>query len=254
MPLGDQIQRGAHESRFAISRPARKGEFLSRRQGGISDQRSSFERCIASPVLANRLLRDRSEYRAVFRFLFAGRPWKRSTGPEVFNPDFVLHAEVVEALEGGPLILKATLVYQGKAEIKIKRSLWWETAYIETLRGGRSTSEGPTSGDEGGAELMAPRETRTKLLLLHHAYSSISSGKVPIEVKWPIRAPGNKDDLLACPSTTIEVDILPASEENLTRLRKRLEAKMEEARKLAEKEQEFSHHPTGPATPIFHRS
>ena len=53
-------------------------------------------------------------------------------------------------LEGGPLILKATLMYRGKAEIKINQSLWRDNAYIETPAGWKG-AVGGSHESEGSA-------------------------------------------------------------------------------------------------------
>src|SRR5258708_756916 len=85
-------------------------------------------------------------------------------------------------------------------------------------------------------------------VVLRH-YRAISSGRAALRVTWRIGDPKDKDKLLACPSTMVEVDIPPADKEHLAKLRKRLEAKMEEARKLAEKEQAFLAAPDRPVDP-----
>jgi hypothetical protein len=141
--------------------------------------------------------------------------------------DFVLHAELREALEGGPLVIEATLLYQGAQERKVDQPssgsnigldvpAGWE--YVVNVRG-------VPHGPRRVVWTIRPGERRTTLLFLHHNYPNAPSGKATLQVRWVLNEADNQPLVSPAPAT-LTIDIPRATDERVRALCQRLEDKL----------------------------
>ena len=179
--------------------------------------------------------------------------------------DLELKAEVVEAMEGGPFVIKATLTNRSKSPIEIQqRTHDLPNISFDILTRGKGKSEAgqrtrdmpkqrspdvqnmmvidgwkyrvviPTDmrvimGARPGiaGETLQAGESRTELIFVHHRLIDIPAMKVTVKVSWDVgKSRDAKGVAIATPSIELPVDILPATPANLTSLRTRLEKRV----------------------------
>jgi hypothetical protein len=132
----------------------------------------------------------------------------------------------VEALEGGPLVLKATLTYQGEKEttlysagtrqhFSVEASQPWQIRLVVRA----------LNGPVGYTQTYRPGDHVSEVAYLHHGYSGIARGDVKLKVKWPLYK-DQDGPLVVAPCTTLDVTIPPADADHLAALRKRLEGQL----------------------------
>jgi hypothetical protein len=142
--------------------------------------------------------------------------------------DFTLKAEPIEALEGGPAIIKLTLEYNGKAAVVVP-NLCVDRAedYIEV-----SDPKGWARPLNKKYELSSasvivydrdfkPGEKVIKHVFVHHLFSTMPSGRVRLEFGWSIPAQDKLTEL-AHPKATCDLEVLSANERNLKAVRGRI--------------------------------
>lgn len=141
------------------------------------------------------------------------------------TPLFSLHGEVIEAVEGGPIIIKAILTYKGNEKIEVYQEYYhnaeirnaknWRfhlKAYREELLGTRT----------GGYVTIAPSDQFTEHLVIHYN-CDVPAGKSNIELTWALYKVKDKNGkIISDPSIQLVVNVLPATAENLASLRDRL--------------------------------
>ena len=151
-----------------------------------------------------------------------------------------LKAEVVEAMEGGPFVLKAILTNRGETPIEIEQlPLSRSNASFEVGKGWKDRLVVPLDFEI----IMGRRPTNRRVTLragqsleetffLHHRLIDIPAKKVNVGVKWYIGDTRDaKGAAVAAPSVVVPVDILPATPANVEGFRKRLEERVRAAEK-----------------------
>ncbi len=144
--------------------------------------------------------------------------------------EFTLRAEVVEALEDGPLVVKATLCYHGNQPAEVYWKYWNANANIEIPQNWKARSiVRLLIGASEGRRRLAPGAEITESLRIHNEYSGIVSGKAILTVRWNVYAAGKgaePGNLIAELSVPLEIDIPPATPERLAALRERMEEQL----------------------------
>ncbi len=141
--------------------------------------------------------------------------------------DFVVQAELVEALQGGPLIVKVTLLYQGDEARKVDQSAIRSNLGLEVPEGWDFVPRARgVSGPIRVVRTIAKGDRWTQTVFLHHQYANIASGKATLKVRWTLIAADGKP-LIAPAAATLNIDIPAATKERVRDLCKRLEAKLD---------------------------
>jgi hypothetical protein len=137
------------------------------------------------------------------------------------NRGYDLNVQVVEALEGGPVILDATLTSRRDRVVTLSRT----TRSASRCRAPESwlnLLQFQCGGTERRPIDLEPGESLTERHLLHVDFASkFPAGKHSITVFWPLRIP-QTGELRALPFKTVEVTILPATPKNLAEFEHRL--------------------------------
>ncbi len=137
---------------------------------------------------------------------------------------FVIKAERIEAVEGGPIVVRVTLSYQGSEAARTKLGHpngvgvsgpnGWQ---LRDIRVGRSIRPGY------GHNTFVPGDQLSATLFLHHDYSVIPAGRVKVKIDWPIYDVQERGwRLIAHPSTVLDLDVPAASAERLAAIRDRM--------------------------------
>jgi hypothetical protein len=154
--------------------------------------------------------------------------------------DFTLKTETVEALEGGPVVLRVRLTYQGEERVEVNplslTSL--PPVYVEAPKGWKKCKVEPgtmtwkrleahiISGDSGvdaiNYQTIKRGDTFSVTTFVHEEFSRIPSGRVTVKVIWKVDVRGKNRPLEV--ATPLVLDVRPATKENLAALRKRIEA------------------------------
>jgi len=150
--------------------------------------------------------------------------------------DFSVNAELVEALENGPVIVKLELTYKGRVPVKVDDATWWPGILSSAAAGsGWKEPEKIPLGGNGGMlrRVLRPGEKVIDLAYIHHAYASIPAGKASLVLYFPMRPVKGH---LSTPahytldqrrdmglSTTLDVQVQTATDDRLAALRQRLE-------------------------------
>ena len=123
--------------------------------------------------------------------------------------DFSLKAHVVEALEGGPVIIKITLIYQGKQTITIRAFASQPTHHIEAGIPDdwhlRSVIFGSPSDLVGGNRTIQPGNEWTETIRLHRFFDTITSGTARVTLSWPICSAQGKHPIIANPKIVLNL-------------------------------------------------
>lgn len=154
--------------------------------------------------------------------------------------DFTLKPETVEALEGGPVVLRVTLIYQGKGSVAVN-SLCLQSGYVsvQTPKSWKKCKVGPgtigwkrlvrtcTIGDGDGLmevnyQTIKHGDSFSVTTFIHKDYSRIPSGRASIKVIWKVDVRGKSGKMEV--ATPLVLDVRPATKENLAALRKRIES------------------------------
>ena len=171
--------------------------------------------------------------RNILFFLFVSITSASTAGETAMVGDFYLRSTVVEALEGGPVIIKITLVYQGKQDIEVHQSsIERPFFHIEAgIPGEWKQKLGPLFGSMFGSpdghRTIKPGEEWSETILLHQLYDNITPGSARLKFGWAIRSPQVNHAILAYPKLAIDLEIKPASSKHLAALRNRLERTLE---------------------------
>lgn len=144
------------------------------------------------------------------------------------NADFSLSAEVLDAMENGPLVVRVSLHYTGKQLIDLHDWAWSPEARLEVPDGWidvcRPRPMVIFGSADGSIHSLKPGERWTETHYLR--YRRIPPGKARVKVSWEVRdyrATISYDakvgryerKVIARPSATIHVDIPRATPENL---------------------------------------
>lgn len=151
-----------------------------------------------------------------------------------------LKAEVVEAMEGGPFVLRAILTNRGETPIEIvQQPLNRPNASFEVGKGWKDRLVVPLdfefiSGRRPTHRRVTLRagQSLEETLYLHHRLIDIPAKKVNVKLKWFIgEARDAKGTPVAAPSAVVPLDIRPATPANVEGFRKRLEERVREAKR-----------------------
>src|SRR5205823_758773 len=108
---------------------------------------------------------------------------------DAHSATFLLQAEKVDALAGGPIVVKLTLIYQGEPTLEIVGPTDWGQRQIKV--------EAPAGWIERkkmaeiinisvGQVKVKSGDRFTQVVYLHHNYTSIPKGKAAIKLTWPV--------------------------------------------------------------------
>jgi hypothetical protein len=128
-------------------------------------------------------------------------------------------------LESGPVLIKATLFYRGSQKIRIYQT-FRSNAKIECPKTWKEVLKvhreelGPHC-ESGGYMELAPGQNHSRVLVLNYNHV-IPAGKVKLKITWSVHRKDEEGRPIPDPSTTIDVNVLPATEKNLHALRDRL--------------------------------
>lgn len=157
---------------------------------------------------------------------------------------FQARSSVLEAVEGGPLVIKVTLKYTGAHAREVTSS----SLYPSPFFGGTPPEWGMGIFVSGGGGLCSrdgrdcftrikPHEEWTKVYYLHHRYHNIASGRLTLKLRWTVRDPDTPDEkIIARPEVPLAINIEPADAKHLSALRARLEHRLEVARRSGDGE------------------
>ncbi len=158
---------------------------------------------------------------------------------------YLLKAEVVEAIEGGPVVVRVVVRRVGTSspsnglqlinyERLVAQGVRNSCEVTRPLRWGSASYGGPIIGRRGG-EVDLPDEGWETFLLFHQYYrrQPIPSGSENLLISWSIR---NKTEGFGRAATLLPINVLPPTPENLSAVRKRLEKCWQEAGSSAEKQ------------------
>jgi hypothetical protein len=157
--------------------------------------------------------------------LFAGGQ-SRSAAADLFT----ITTQPVHALEGGPVILKATIRYQGTDSMKIRD---WRIArnsgFFVTAPPSWKEREDNVAWGAIVSKEIKPGDSFVETVYVHHEFSAIPAGKAKLKLEWPVFQLINFQDKegfsfakVAVPTAELEVDIAKADSQRLTALAKQV--------------------------------
>lgn len=174
--------------------------------------------------------------------------------------DFTLQAQTVEALEGGPVVLRVTLIYQGKEPVAVNPAslLSPPPVYVEAPNGWNAIEPVITIVDGDGiglpgfigdgdgvsegtkSQTMKRGDRVSGTAFVHKGFTRIPSGRASVKVIWEVdRYLREKCGTIGV-ATPLVLDVRPATKQNLAALRKRIEATLARPRLQAAEKQELS--------------
>jgi hypothetical protein len=148
--------------------------------------------------------------------------------------DLALRAEVLEAMENGPLVVRVTLMNRSPQPVRMNWENFDSNAFYEAAPGWtqvRLSVSFSTGIARGMRELPSGAEF-SQVLQVHKDYQKIPAGSYSVRVWWLVyEEPAGKGaggdvknlKLLAEPSEVLEVDVPAATPERLAALRGRME-------------------------------
>jgi hypothetical protein len=136
------------------------------------------------------------------------------------NQGFDLKVQVVEALEGGPVILDVTLTNLKNRVVPVPH--WSRNESCRQVPDDWVSVQGRCAGTQFAPFDLEPGRSLTERHLLHVDYASkFIPGTYPVTVFWPLRIP-RSDELRALPFKTVKITIARATPVNLTVFERRL--------------------------------
>ena len=157
---------------------------------------------------------------------------------------YVIRAEVVEAIEGGPVVVHVEV----RRVDNIQPSEKLHSVNFERLVGNGITNSGYVShpkswgdrsfdgvlmGRMGGFAKLPEAGWQTDLFFQKYHLQSIPSGAESITISWPIFKNRTR---IGTAATVLRVNVLPATAENLLAVRNRIEKRWHDAGLSAEKQ------------------
>jgi hypothetical protein len=154
-------------------------------------------------------------------FLLGSVPWSMLAALDhenTLSSKFVMEVQVLDALEGGPLVLKVGVAYRVKDPINIR--------YPARSRVGLIV---PNSWELGHRRrifvYIGPVDIRRRLergdkleaiLFLHQDYADIPAGKALLKVNWLLLRADEQYGVVANPSVSVTIDVPRACQERLS--------------------------------------
>lgn len=149
-------------------------------------------------------------------------------GTAPLEQPFSLRAEVVEALEGGPVVVRVSYSYTGVRPIDVSWSAphnasWGFEGSNGWVRRAESGRPKPFIKAIRVPYTFDPGETVAEYFFLHHHWM-IPPGKATLVFVWSVKPPAPpggpaREQALARTETTIEVNVLPATFANVAAVR-----------------------------------
>jgi hypothetical protein len=223
-----------HSAEGALA--ARSGNRLvASTSGPKSSEKGPMKDCIA----VKRLYREGSTMKtawfvAVFAgLLLIGSILVHHEGPATIpsHQAFAVHAEAVEAIEGGPVVVKVSLRCLAKPEegadgydadvcwsLKDGFPAGWRDSHRVILR---------IPGMHARACRIAPGQEVSRVRYLHYFHGNIRPGTFRLTIVWTVRSRGV---CIATPETTLDLTIAPADEDHLKALCRRLQTRLAKGR------------------------
>jgi hypothetical protein len=169
----------------------------------------------------------------LFPFLPGGAEPRPGGSSPARDGDFTFKAEVIECLEGGPVVLRVTLTYNGQTPVVVRNSLklWREFAVgLSTPSGWRRFEGNRIIQGPGlvGPQIFDPGEAYSVTVYAHEWFARIPSGRASLKVSCPVQIEGKGEEEV---STDLDVEVLPATPERLTAVRQRMEAALDRRRR-----------------------
>jgi hypothetical protein len=152
------------------------------------------------------------------------------------DAEFQAHASVLEAMEGGPLVVMTTLKYCGTRPRRIVDSSIYSSPFFDGTPEGwgwglfvtRGTGLHSRTGEPSYRQIN-PGDEWSKVDYLHQRYVNISPGRVKLKIEWTIRSDTPPRAVIAHPKVPLDIDIQPADAKQLSRLRVRLQRRLNAA-------------------------
>lgn len=146
--------------------------------------------------------------------------------------DFILKAEACEALAGGPVIVKVTLEYKG-AKTVCANGLSVNRPDNIDVTAPKGWGKPPKKDDGHIAYMNSDKEFKrgdkvSHYVYLHHQYAKIPAGKATLTFSWSLSKPLSDkiknfaDYTLADTVAKCDVEVLPATKQNLKAVRQRI--------------------------------
>src|SRR5262249_26973822 len=99
--------------------------------------------------------------------------------------NFRVEASAVEALEGGPFVLKVTLSYEGAQPLPRCLEAWEPAIEYPSPWGRRPPREG-WFGRIPTPDTIRPGVIRSKYISFNYAYPHIAPGRHRLVIRWPV--------------------------------------------------------------------
>ncbi len=152
--------------------------------------------------------------------------------PQPPADDFTLLAEVVEALEGGPVVLRVTLTYHREKPVKLLGFSWYpgdeEGCAFSTPRGWEriepymKTAFAP--GHRPSDRTIEPGARFPTIAYIHEQFTRIPSGPASLELSWGVEPKGQPQRRI---TTRLDFDVPRATPERLAAVRRHMEAELD---------------------------
>ena len=112
--------------------------------------------------------------------------------PPAKQGSFRIRADVLFALERGPVVVRVVLSYQGRDRIQINQIFTEANSFIKSppLWSMREPELTVETGTPSGPRTMNCGDEWTEIHYLHHTYKDIPSGRVKLQIEWPICSAG----------------------------------------------------------------
>jgi hypothetical protein len=138
-------------------------------------------------------------------------------------------------MEGGPLVLEVSLEYKGNTDVDIRMDGRRTNSHIDSHAKWRSRIRlGAFHRGGSGQQKLSPGDRLSEILYAHQQFCDLVKGKAVLEVSWRIFEPTEEGKVIARPTTRVEVDLLPATEDRLRALCGRLLAKLDQPARTEE--------------------
>jgi len=163
--------------------------------------------------------------------------------------DFDLQAEVIEALEGGPVVLRVTLTYQGERPVEMLFAIpeadgcafstpkGWDRSIESSVR------DGTSNGLPGVYRTIKPGHKISRTVYVHEEFKRIPSGRTSLMLSWWVQVGGSTSSRRSMEgkveeaelggrgdfevTTKVDLDVSRATPERLARVRERMEAELD---------------------------
>ncbi len=174
--------------------------------------------------------------RLLLLFALAAIPCKAFAEGKEQNEEFSLKPTVVSAIEGGPLVVKATVTYHGRDSVSVEESFGRPLVFMNNAGEYRARFVRGSGSGIRRSQALAISSLRldrggtiTALTAVHRNYSAIPAGKNSLQFSWAFYRP--------CEDTNSRVEATRTSDPN--EWKRVFEEREREKRKLVEFNETF---------------